>query len=110
MDYKQFKYAKPPPRKNKPLRNKRITEYIPCTCGGVATETHEPLQGKNRQLSIKYKLQIKLCEECHTKAHKDKVYKEKLKQDMQRKFEAEHSREEFVKIFGRNYIDCEVIA
>ena len=41
-------------------------EVVECeNCKAPASETHEIFFGKNRKLSVKYKLQIDLCRECH---------------------------------------------
>lgn len=68
---------------------------------------HEPLMGKNRQLSIKYKLQVQLCFDCHRFAHDEpsQEYNNELKKQMQLKFESEHPELDFVKVFGRNYLE-----
>ncbi len=76
-------------------------------CGATySVALHEPIHGKNRQLSIKYKLQVPLCFNCHRLAHDEpsQEFNDELKREMQMKFEETHSTEEFVKIFGRNYL------
>lgn len=67
---------------------------------------HESLCGRNRQASIKYNLRIPLCFNCHRFTHDEpsQEYNNSLKVEMQRKFEETHTREEFIKEFGRNYI------
>ena len=77
-------------------------------CGATySVALHEPLCGKNRQLSIKHKLQVPLCFNCHRLAHDEPTqeFNNQLKKEMQLKFEETHNRSEFVKIFGRNYLD-----
>lgn len=76
-------------------------------CGATySVALHEPMMGKNRKLSIKYGLQVPLCFDCHRLAHDepDQTFNNELKREMQRKFEETHSRNEFIKIFGRNYL------
>ncbi len=92
-------------KKKRILKNKRITEYIPCRCGEAAPEWHEPLRGSNRQLSIKYKLQIPLCKKCHDRTEIDIEFAESLKREMQRKFEDRYSHDFYMRKFRRNYID-----
>ena len=68
---------------------------------------HEPIMGSNRQLSIKHDLRVPLCFKCHRFAHDEpsQEYNDGLKIEMQLKFEETHTRDEFIKIFNRNYID-----
>ena len=68
---------------------------------------HEPLMGSNRKTSIKYKLQVPLCFNCHRFAHDEpsQEYNNLLKIQMQIEFEKSYSREFFIKEFGRNYIE-----
>ena len=67
---------------------------------------HEPIMGKNRKLSIKYDLRVPLCFYHHRLAHDEpeQVFNDYLKRLMQLKFEKTRTREEFIKIFGRNYL------
>lgn len=71
------------------------------------SERHEIFFGKNRQLSIKYGLQIDLCYEHHqgdNGPHHNRTVDLQYKREAQAKFEQMNSREEFVRIFGRNYL------
>nr|DAG81083.1 MAG TPA: Recombination enhancement function protein nuclease, DNase, HYDROLASE.4A [Caudoviricetes sp.] len=61
----------------------------------------------NRKQSEKYGLKVWLCMRHHTGdrgVHFDKGLDRKLKEMAQAKFEETHTREEFIKIFGRNYL------
>jgi hypothetical protein len=79
-----------------------------CTvCGKPYAALHEIFGGKNRQLSIKYGLQVRLCYEHHQGRygpHHNKVINDKLKREGQMKFEETHSREDFRRIFGKSYL------
>ena len=60
-----------------------------------------------RKQSEKYGLKVWLCMRHHTGdrgVHFDKGLDRKLKEMAQTKFEEAHTREEFIKIFGRNYL------
>ena len=62
---------------------------------------------KNRENSEKYGLKVWLTAEHHTgkhSPHRDLEIDLYLKRIAQRKFEETHSREEFMRIFGRNYL------
>jgi hypothetical protein len=75
-------------------------------CNLKPTENHEPLMGnKFRQLSIKHGLRVKLCNSHHRYAHSFASFNQELQRDMQRRFEEKNTREEWMKIFGRNYLD-----
>lgn len=73
------------------------------------TEEHHCIFGTSgRKLSEKYGLKVYLCI-AHHRAGKEAVHNDAtlaavLKEDAQKEFEKTHSREEFLKIFGRNYI------
>jgi len=62
----------------------------------------------NRKNSEKYGLKIWLCLEHHrgqTGVHNDQALCDFVHQVAQQAFEKEHSREEFMTIFGRNYLE-----
>ena len=78
-------------------------------CGYPFTEEHHIFGGANRKNSEEYGLKVKLCHR-HHQDHKEGVHHNKelmthLHEVGQREFEKTHSREEFIKIFGRNYLD-----
>jgi hypothetical protein len=62
----------------------------------------------DRQHSEVYGLYVHECVDCHSiiTDERDKEYIAYLKQEGQRRFEAvhEHGRDEFIRIFGRNYL------
>ena len=69
---------------------------------------HECIHGPNRKNSIKHGLVIPLCGYHHNLSdegvHLDPEKDRKVKQIAQRKFEENHTREEFMQIFGKNYL------
>lgn len=71
-------------------------------------QLHHVLYGtSNRKQADKYGLTVWLCLRHHTGdrgVHFDKRLDLKLKEMAQAKFEETHTREEFIKIFGRNYL------
>ena len=78
-------------------------------CGGRASEEHHVFFGTaNRQLSEKYGLKVYLCPNCHRiekyAVHNCKETDIKLKIIGQRKFIEEYPHQNFLKIFGKNYI------
>lgn len=78
--------------------------------GVNALEAHHILEGiGKRAASEKYGLKVYLCGvTCHREgpksAHKCKDTREALTKLAQEKFEETHSREEFVLVFGKNYL------
>ncbi len=78
-------------------------------CGRYAnTERHHVFGGPNRKNSEKWGMVAELCPDCHRTGpyavHVNAAVSLELKQKYQRIFEADHSRAEFMKIFGRNYL------
>ncbi len=77
-------------------------------CGRTPTEEHHCFGGANRKLSEKYGLKVYLCHNHHNEppfgVHFNKENMDKIRRIAQRKFEETHTREEFIKIFGRNYL------
>lgn len=72
------------------------------------TERHHVFGGPNRKNSEKWGMVAELCPDCHRTGPGNVTddYDQSLilKQRYQRIFEADHSRAEFMKIFGRNYL------
>ena len=77
-------------------------------CGRTTDlQTHHIFPAANRKWSDKYGLTIRVCPECHI--GKDGVQYNRKKADSVKRlgqiaFEARHSHEEFMAIFGKNYI------
>lgn len=72
-------------------------------------EEHHCFGGPNRRWSEEYGLKVWLCgSSCHRSGkhsvHKDRDTDLMVKRAAQKKFEETHSREEFMRIFGKNYI------
>lgn len=74
------------------------------------TESHHIYGGnKNRKNSDKHGFTCWLCEAHHRGTYgvhgrEGKFIDEKLKRECQAKYELTHSREEFMKIIGKNYL------
>lgn len=73
------------------------------------TQEHHVLFGTaNRRLSEKYGLKVYLCLPHHTagrmSVHQNHELARLLQQDAQEAFEKTHTREEWMAIFGRNYL------
>ena len=78
-------------------------------CGKLTNlERHHVFGGvANRPISEKYGLTVWLCHNCHTGqsgAQYDKMKNLRLKQDAQFAFERNHTRSEWMKLIGKNYL------
>jgi hypothetical protein len=101
-------FPKPKIKKHKAKNNPRPTENSICeVCGKPYAETHEMFFGAHRQLSIKHGLQVLLCAEHHrgpAGPHQNTARNLELKQQGQKWFERLHGHDEFMRIFGRNFL------
>lgn len=83
-----------------------MTECL--VCGNPNYEVHHIFFGeRNRSLSDAYKFVLPLCAEHHRgqmSPHQDRKIDLAYKRSAQRVFEKEHSREEFIKLFGKSYL------
>lgn len=75
-------------------------------CGKMATDIHEIYGGSNRVASMRNGFCVPLCRQCHDLITKkiglgDIV----LKRTCQEKYEAHHTRDEFMKLIKKNYLD-----
>lgn len=79
-----------------------------CTKQGIKNipkdDLHELIEGKNRQVSMKYGLVIPICRKCHEKVTNDKSLQEKLHKVGQKVFEKHYKTENFIQVFGKNYL------
>lgn len=73
------------------------------------TETHHIYGGNpNRRISEENGFKVRLCHWCHNEpphgVHHDRARDLWLKRMCQIKYEAEHSRKEFVSLIGKSYL------
>lgn len=77
-------------------------------CGRVTgLERHHVLGGPNRKWSEKYRLTVMLCHDHHTGPHGaqyDRKVGDPLKRLAQIAFEARYSHDEWMEVFGKNYL------
>lgn len=76
-------------------------------CGRPYPNLHHMMNGANKKKAEQYGLILPLCINHHTGAEGVHTKPEKMlacRQMAQRKFEEEHTRDEWVKIFGKNYL------
>lgn len=77
-----------------------------CYCGSIYQLTkHEIFEGRNRQNSMKHGFVLPLCLKCHRELQEDADFIDKWKKKAQEYFENNiGTREDFLKIFRRNYL------
>ena len=78
-----------------------------CGCFS-AIERHHVFGGRGRrQIAEKHKMVAYICTSCHrgpNGVHNCRETDLKLKREYQQLFEQKHTREEFMALFGRNYL------
>lgn len=102
MKYKSSKLRK--------LENNRYsiltTNLEKCyVCGKQKQDIHEVYGGANRRVSMANGLCVPLCRSCHYNATNDNQFSLQLKQICQMEYEKTHTREEWFKLIGRNYLE-----
>lgn len=73
-------------------------------CGRKKDHIHEIFFGRNRINSMKYGLCIPLCNECHTRMHKDTKLQGSYHKIGQNRFNRHYSNLDFMEIFKINYL------
>ena len=93
LKYKEIKAIKNKTNKQVKLENSRYSI--------ITDDLHEIYGGSNRKRSIKNGLVVPLCRKCH---ENDEILKF-LQRFMQLEYEETHTREEFIKLIGKSYLD-----
>lgn len=108
-EYGSYKHLKNKTKKQAKMENNRYSiltkKFEKCyCCEGEKEHIHEIYKGRNRKISIKNGFCIPICSKCHEKTENDANFLRKLQIICQQKYEETHTREEFMKIIGRNYL------
>lgn len=75
-------------------------------CGKKKNDLHEVFGGRNRLNSIRYNLVLPLCRECHSLNQNNSFFNDYWHRQGQEYFECNiGTREEFIAIFRRNYLE-----
>jgi hypothetical protein len=74
-------------------------------CKSPFVDIHEIYGGSNRKVSMANGFCLPLCREHHKTATLDSSANTFLKVKCQKEYEKTHSREEWLKLIGRNYLD-----
>ncbi len=111
--YKEYKEQRPIKKRTYKQQKKEKERYSIiyhnftkcCVCGPKSRiEINEVYEGSYRGSSIKYGMVIPLCNLCHKRFHKDRLFALYYKSLFQKEFEKTHSRTEFLSIFKKDYI------
>lgn len=90
------------------MESKFTTDLEHCfVCGRPYPQIHHMMNGANKKKAEKYGLILPLCLNHHTGAEGVHSKPEKMlacRQMAQRKFEEEHTREEWLSEFGKSYL------
>lgn len=85
-----------------------ITECFLCARTGDTARKlchkHHVYEGKNRQASERHGFYIYVCPEHHRSIHDHPKEYLWIKKITQKEYERDHTREEFLRIIGRNYL------
>ena len=73
-------------------------------CPNKKDDIHEIYAGSKRIISIKNGFCIPLCRKCHDEIQNNEKEMLKLKKECQKKYEKSHSKEDFMKKVGKNYL------
>lgn len=108
-EYKQYKKMQNKTKKSINLEKNRysiLTHNLEkCyLCPNKKDDIHEIYAGSKRIISIKNGFCIPICRKCHSKIQNNEEKMLKLKIECQKKYEESHSREEFMKMVGKNYL------
>lgn len=75
-------------------------------CGKKKNDLHEVFGGRNRINSIKYNCILPLCRECHSSNQNNPIFNDYWHKQGQLYWEENiGSREDFIKVFRRNYLE-----
>lgn len=109
-EYKQYKPIKKRTYKLAKKENKRFSIIYDdltkcCECNfEIGIQKNEVFEGAYRQTSIKNGMICPFCENCHRRFHEDIIFNLKYKVKFQEKYMEDHTLEEFISVFGQNYV------
>lgn len=109
-EYKQYSTMRLRTNKQTKREKERFSIIYPdltkcCNCGSkTGIEKNEVFEGSYRQTSIKYGMVCPFCKTCHSQFHNDIMFNLFYKVMFEKEFLKTHSKEEFIKIFGQDYI------
>lgn len=76
-----------------------------CNCGSkMGIQKNEVFEGSYRQVSIKLGMVCPFCWKCHNLFHNDTMFNLFYKVMFEKEYLKTHTKEEFIKTFGQDYI------
>lgn len=109
-EYKQYKPLKLRSNKLAKSEKERFSIIYPdltkcCNCGSkIGVEKNEVFEGTYRQISIRLGMVCPFCKKCHDVFHNDIMFNLFYKVMFEKEYLKNHSKEEFIKDFGQDYI------
>jgi len=110
IEYKECKRMKLRTSKHVKAEKERFSIIYPdltkcCNCGSkIGIEKNEVFEGSFRQISIKFGMVCPMCHNCHQLFHNDIMFNLFYKVMFEKEYLKTHSKEEFIKTFGQDYI------
>ena len=96
---KSKKLAKLERQRDKDIVKEGICEF--CNKYSKRLDPHEVYGGSNRKRSIQHKFVKLICPKCHS----NEAIIKQLRIDTEKEYEKNHTREEFIKLIGKSYLD-----
>lgn len=109
-EYKQYNQLKSRSNKLAKKEKERFSIIYPnltkcCNCGSkIGIEKNEVFEGAYRQISIRLGMVCPFCKKCHNVFHNDIMFNLFYKVMFEKEYLKTHSKEEFIKTFGQDYI------
>lgn len=73
-------------------------------CDNPKDDIHEIYPGSKRIISMKNGFCVPFCRKCHDETQNNRMKMLFLQQKCQKKYESDHSREDFINLVGKNYL------
>lgn len=109
-EYKEYKPLKLRSNKLAKREKERFSIIYPdltkcCNCESkIGVEKNEVFEGTYRQISIRLGMVCPFCKKCHDVFHNDIMFNLFYKVMFEKEYLKNHSKEEFIKDFGQDYI------
>lgn len=109
-EYKQYKTMKSRTNRQAKKEKERFSIIYPdltkcCNCGSkMGVEKNEVFEGAYRQISIRLGMVAPMCWRCHQQFHNDIMFNLFYKVMFEKEYLKTHTKEEFIKAFGQDYI------
>ena len=110
IEYKEKKTLKSRTNKQSKREKERFSIIYPdltkcCNCGSkTGIEKNEVFEGAYRQISIRLGMVCPFCKKCHDVFHNDIMFNLFYKVMFEKEYLKTHTKEEFIKTFGQDYI------